>query len=48
MSFVSLTDSKIKSAISMQKKSFEKNIKLSDGGGLLSFIEYPINNSAEE
>lgn len=31
---ISLTDSKIKSAISMQKKSFEKNMKLSDGGGL--------------
>lgn len=31
---ISLTDSKIKSAISMQKKSFERNIKLSDGDGL--------------
>jgi hypothetical protein len=36
---LSLTDSKIKSAISMQKKSFEKNIKLSDGGGLYLLLE---------
>ena len=36
---VSLTDSKIKSAISMQKKSFEKNIKLSDGGGLYLLLD---------
>ena len=37
--FVSLTDSKIKSAISMQKKSSEKNIKLSDGGGLYLLLD---------
>ena len=36
---ISLTDSKIKSAISMQKKSFEKNIKLSDGGGLYLLLD---------
>ncbi len=36
---VSLTDSKIKSAISMQKKSSEKNIKLSDGGGLYLLLD---------
>lgn len=36
---VSLTDSKIKSVISMQKKSFEKNIKLSDGGGLYLLLD---------
>lgn len=36
---LSLTDSKIKSAISMQKKSFEKNIKLSDGGGLYLLLD---------
>ena len=31
---VSLADTKIKSVISIQKKSFGKNMKLSDGGGL--------------
>ena len=36
---ISLTDSKIKSAISMQKKSFEKNVKLSDGGGLYLLLD---------
>lgn len=36
---ISLTDSKIKSAISMQKKLFEKNIKLSDGGGLYLLLD---------
>jgi len=36
---ISLTDSKIKSAISVQKKSFEKNIKLSDGGGLYLLLD---------
>lgn len=36
---ISLTDSKIKSAISMQKKSFEKNTKLSDGGGLYLLLD---------
>ncbi|PCN59980.1 integrase arm-type DNA-binding domain-containing protein [Acinetobacter sp. YT-02] len=36
---ISLTDSKIKSAISMQKKSSEKNIKLSDGGGLYLLLD---------
>ena len=36
---ISLTDSKIKSAISMQKKSFEKNMKLSDGGGLYLLLD---------
>ncbi len=36
---ISLTDSKIKSAISMQKKTFEKNIKLSDGGGLYLLLD---------
>ena len=36
---ISLTDSKIKSAISMLKKSFEKNIKLSDGGGLYLLLD---------
>lgn len=36
---ISLTDSKIKSAISMQKKSFERNIKLSDGGGLYLLLD---------
>jgi integrase len=36
---ISLTDSKIKSAISMQKKSFEKNAKLSDGGGLYLLLD---------
>ncbi|GEM_PF-3095950 len=36
---ISLADSKIKSAISMQKKSFEKNIKLSDGGGLYLLLD---------
>lgn len=36
---VSLTDSKIKSAISMQKKTFEKIIKLSDGGGLYLLLD---------
>ncbi len=37
--FISLADSKIKSAISMQKKSFEKNIKLSDSGGLYLLLD---------
>ena len=36
---IGLTDSKIKSAISMQKKSFEKNMKLSDGGGLYLLLD---------
>ena len=36
---ISLTDSKIKSAISMQKKTSEKNIKLSDGGGLYLLLD---------
>ncbi|MEB5928616.1 Arm DNA-binding domain-containing protein [Acinetobacter schindleri] len=36
---VGFTDSKIKSAISMQKKAFEKNIKLSDGGGLYLLLD---------
>ena len=36
---ISLTDSKIKSAISIQKKSFEKNTKLSDGGGLYLLLD---------
>lgn len=36
---ISLTDSKIKSAISMQKKSFERNIKLSDGDGLYLLLD---------
>ncbi|MEG2749915.1 MAG: integrase, partial [Acinetobacter sp.] len=35
----SLTDSKIKSTISTQKKSFEKIIKLSDGGGLYLLLD---------
>lgn len=36
---ICLTDSKIKSAISMQKKTFEKIIKVSDGGGLYLLID---------
>ena len=36
---ISLTDSKIKSAISMQKKTFEKIIKLSDGSGLYLLLD---------
>ena len=34
-----LTDSKIKSTISTQKKPFEKIIKLSDGGGLYLLLD---------
>ena len=36
---VSLTDSKIRSAISQHKKSPDKAIKLSDGGGLYLLID---------
>ena len=36
---VSLTDAKIKSAISKQKKSPEKIIKLADGGGLFLLLD---------
>lgn len=36
---VSLTDSKIRSAISQHKKAPDKAIKLSDGGGLYLLID---------